>query len=111
MGAKPVANITRSVARSNPTEATLPSTRTAQGPSKITLVPGGGGVRPLLSSTHTVAWSTRTARASRIALWTAIATTITSATRADKTAASLRAPYLIWVAYATTLNAGVVAMN
>jgi tryptophan-rich sensory protein len=46
-----------------------------------------------------------------IALLIAIAMTIMSASRADKTAAWLLAPYLIWVAYATTLNAGVVAMN
>ena len=54
---------------------------------------------------------TRTALVIIIALLIAIAMTIMSASRADKTAAWLLAPYLIWVAYATTLNAGVVAMN
>jgi len=37
--------------------------------------------------------------------------TMIAASRADKSAAWLLAPYLAWVAYATTLNAGVVAMN
>jgi tryptophan-rich sensory protein len=31
--------------------------------------------------------------------------------KVDRPAAWLLAPYLAWVAYATTLNAGIVAMN
>ena len=34
-----------------------------------------------------------------------------SASRVDRIAAWLLAPYLAWVAYATTINAGVVALN
>ncbi len=54
---------------------------------------------------------TRTALAIIIALLVAIAATIIAAFPADRLAAWLLAPYLLWVAYATTINAGVVAMN
>lgn len=54
---------------------------------------------------------TRTALVIIIALLVAIAITIVAALRADKPAALLLMPYLAWVGYATTLNAGVVAMN
>nr|HAQ93557.1 TspO protein [Afipia sp.] len=54
---------------------------------------------------------TRTALVIIIGLLIAIVMTIIAASRADKSAAGLLAPYLAWVAYATTLNAGVVAMN
>lgn len=54
---------------------------------------------------------TRTALVIIIALLIAIVMTMIAASRADKPAAWLLAPYLAWVAYATTLNAGVVAMN
>jgi tryptophan-rich sensory protein len=54
---------------------------------------------------------TRTALVIIIALLLAIVMTILAASRADRPAAWLLAPYLAWVAYATTLNAGVVAMN
>jgi tryptophan-rich sensory protein len=46
-----------------------------------------------------------------VALLIAISATIVSASRVDRVAAWLLAPYLAWVAYATTINAGVVAMN
>ncbi|EKS36096.1 TspO/MBR family protein [Afipia broomeae] len=54
---------------------------------------------------------TRTALVIIIGLLIAIVMTMIAASRADKSAAWLLAPYLAWVAYATTLNAGVVAMN
>ena len=54
---------------------------------------------------------TRTAHVIIIGLLIAIVMTMIAASRADKSAAWLLAPYLAWVAYATTLNAGVVAMN
>ncbi|CAN5336591.1 tryptophan-rich sensory protein [soil metagenome] len=53
----------------------------------------------------------RTALVIIIGLLIAIVMTMIAASRADKSAAGLLAPYLLWVAYATTLNAGVVAMN
>ena len=54
---------------------------------------------------------TRTALIIIVALLVAIAATIVTAARVDRVAAWLLAPYLIWVAYATTVNAGVVVMN
>jgi translocator protein len=46
-----------------------------------------------------------------VALLIAIGATIFSASRVDRVAVWLLAPYLAWVAYATTINAGVVALN
>jgi tryptophan-rich sensory protein len=46
-----------------------------------------------------------------VALFVAIAATMVTASRVDRLAAWLLAPYLLWVAYATTLNIGVVVMN
>jgi translocator protein len=46
-----------------------------------------------------------------LGLLIAIAVTMLTASRVDRPAAWLLAPYLVWVAYATTINAGVVAMN
>jgi tryptophan-rich sensory protein len=46
-----------------------------------------------------------------VALLIAIAMTIVTTSRIDHPAAWLLVPYLIWVGYATTINAGVVAMN
>jgi tryptophan-rich sensory protein len=40
-----------------------------------------------------------------------ITATILSATRVDRIAAWLLVPYLCWVLYASTINAGVVALN
>ena len=40
-----------------------------------------------------------------------IAAVIASAVRIDRTAAALLVPYLCWVLYASTINAGVVALN
>ena len=53
----------------------------------------------------------RTALVIIVALLAAIVMTMIAASRADKPAMWLLAPYLAWVIYATTLNAGVVAMN
>ncbi|MGO4715240.1 TspO/MBR family protein [Bradyrhizobium sp. 2TAF24] len=46
-----------------------------------------------------------------IALVVTIIGTIFTSARVDRLAAWLLLPYLAWVAYATTLNAGIVAMN
>ena len=46
-----------------------------------------------------------------VALLFAIGITIRFASRVDRIAAYLLVPYLAWVAYATTINAGVVVMN
>jgi len=54
---------------------------------------------------------TRFALAIIIALTIAIAMTIVSAWRINKLAAILLVPYLAWVAYAATLNAGIVILN
>ena len=40
-----------------------------------------------------------------------ITATIASAVRIDRAAAALLVPYLCWVLYASTINAGVVALN
>lgn len=55
--------------------------------------------------------ATRAAFVVIVALFFAIVMTMIAASRADKPASWLLAPYLAWIAYATTLNAGVVAMN
>jgi tryptophan-rich sensory protein len=54
---------------------------------------------------------TRTALAIIVALMIAIAAAMLAAFRVDRLAAWLLAPYLLWVAYATTINIGVVALN
>jgi benzodiazapine receptor len=54
---------------------------------------------------------TRTALIIIIGLLVAIAATMIKASRVERLAAWLLAPYLLWVAYATTINVGVVAMN
>jgi translocator protein len=54
---------------------------------------------------------TRFALAIIIALTIAIAMTMVSAWRINKPAAMLLVPYLAWVAYASTLNAGIVVLN
>ncbi|MGN6284603.1 MAG: TspO/MBR family protein [Afipia sp.] len=46
-----------------------------------------------------------------VLLVVAIAMTMVASAKVDRPAAWLLAPYLAWVAYATTLNAGIVAMN
>jgi tryptophan-rich sensory protein len=46
-----------------------------------------------------------------IALVVAIIGAVVTAGRVDRGAAYLLLPYLVWAAYATTLNAGIVAMN
>lgn len=53
----------------------------------------------------------RTGLAIIIVLAVCIAATIASAVRIDRTAAALLVPYLCWVLYASTINAGVVALN
>jgi tryptophan-rich sensory protein len=45
------------------------------------------------------------------ALLPTIGATIVFASRVDQVAAWLLAPYLAWVAYASTINAGVVVLN
>lgn len=54
---------------------------------------------------------TRTALIIIVGLLVAIAATMIKASRVERLAAWLLAPYLLWVAYATTINVGVVAMN
>lgn len=54
---------------------------------------------------------TKTALFIIVAMLFAIIATMLMAMRADRLAAWLLAPYLAWVAYATTINAGVVALN
>lgn len=54
---------------------------------------------------------TKTALVIIVALLIAIGATIAAASRVDRTAAWLLAPYLAWVTYATTINAAVVALN
>ena len=46
-----------------------------------------------------------------VLLAAAIAATILTAWRTQRMAAWLLVPYLAWVVYATTLNAGIVALN
>lgn len=55
--------------------------------------------------------ATRAALAIIVALLIAIPATIILSLRVDRTAAWLLLPYLLWICYATTLNAGIVAMN
>ena len=55
--------------------------------------------------------NTKAALAIIIGLLIAIVLTMLAASRAERLAAWLLAPYLVWVAYATTINIGVVAMN
>ena len=54
---------------------------------------------------------TRTALIIIVALLVAVAMTMVTASRIDRVAVWLLAPYLVWVVYASTINAGVVAMN
>ena len=54
---------------------------------------------------------TKTALVIIVGLLLAIAAPMIAASRADRPAAWLLTPYLLWVAYATTINIGVVAMN
>jgi tryptophan-rich sensory protein len=55
--------------------------------------------------------NTRAALVIIVLLAVAIAATILAAWRTQRTAAWLLVPYLAWVLYATTLNAGIVARN
>jgi tryptophan-rich sensory protein len=54
---------------------------------------------------------TRAALAIILLLAAAIAATILAAWRTQRLAAWLLAPYLAWVVYAATLNAGIVTLN
>ena len=54
---------------------------------------------------------TRVALAIIVLMAIAIAATIVAAWRTQRVAASLLIPYLAWVVYATSLNAGIVALN
>ena len=62
---------------------------------------------PIFFSWH----GTKTALVTIVALLLAIGMTISFASRVDRVAAYLLVPYVAWVAYATTINAGVVALN
>ena len=44
-------------------------------------------------------------------LWVAILATIVAFRRHDRIAAALLVPYLLWVSYAVTLNAGIWYLN
>lgn len=55
--------------------------------------------------------ATRAAMAIIVALLAAIVVCIVSSLKVDRLAGWLLLPYLLWVAYASTLNAGVVLMN
>jgi translocator protein len=46
-----------------------------------------------------------------VAMAVMITATIWAAVRIDRLAAALLVPYLCWVLYAGTLNAGIVALN
>ena len=46
-----------------------------------------------------------------LALWTAILATMLACMRIDRTAAALLSPYLLWVSYATALNAAILGLN
>lgn len=46
-----------------------------------------------------------------LVLWVAILALMLASARIDRIAAGLQAPYLIWVSYATALNAAILAMN
>jgi tryptophan-rich sensory protein len=54
---------------------------------------------------------TRTALAVIVLMAIAIAGTVVAASRVQRTAACLLIPYLAWVLYALSLNAGIVALN
>jgi tryptophan-rich sensory protein len=54
---------------------------------------------------------TRVALAIIIVLAIAIAATIVAASRTQRLAALLLVPYLTWIAYATTVNDGIAALN
>ena len=62
---------------------------------------------PLFFGAHAV----RAALIEIVVLVIAVALTILASARVDRIAAWLLAPYLAWVAYATTLNGGIVWMN
>jgi translocator protein len=73
----------------------------------------------LLQLTLNAAWSpvfflmhrTRSALAIILLMAVAIALTMLTAWPVNPTVSWLLAPYLVWVAYASTVNAGVVALN
>ena len=62
---------------------------------------------PLFFGAH----ATRAALIDIVLLLAAIALTMVMSVRVDRIAAWLLAPYLAWVAYAATLNGGIVWMN
>lgn len=62
---------------------------------------------PLFFSAH----ATRLALIDIMVLLVAITLTMVASTRVDRIATWLLAPYLAWVAYAATLNGGIVWMN
>ena len=46
-----------------------------------------------------------------LALWLVLAATIWAAAQIDRIAAWLLVPYILWITYAISLNAGIVALN
>lgn len=62
---------------------------------------------PLFFGAHAL----RAALIDIVLLLVAIALTMMASARVDRAAAWLLAPYLVWVAYATTLNGGIVWIN
>jgi len=58
-----------------------------------------------------VAHQTLYALALILSLWILILITLITAYKADRPALLLLAPYLLWVSYATYLNAGIVLLN
>lgn len=62
---------------------------------------------PLFFGTHAI----RTALIDIVLLLVAISLTMVASARVDRVVAWLLAPYLAWVAYAATLNGGIVWMN
>jgi tryptophan-rich sensory protein len=62
---------------------------------------------PLFFGAHAM----RAALIDIVLLLAAVALTMVASVRVDRVAAWLLAPYLAWVAYAATLNGGIVWMN
>jgi benzodiazapine receptor len=54
---------------------------------------------------------TKTALAIILLLAIAVAATIITSWRVDRRTAALLVPYLVWIGYAVTLNAGIVVLN
>lgn len=62
---------------------------------------------PLAFGAHALLWSLLVI----VALWLVLAATLAAFWHADRIAGLLLAPYLVWVGYATYLNAGLLFLN